>query len=224
MKVSVLIPTKNEPLINKLIEKVHKALINYNHEVVVVDKSDKVPKLIGGRVVRQKSNGLGNSIIEGLNHVSGDIIITMDGDLSHNPKDLPRFLQKIDEGYDIIVGSRYIKGGGTVNWNLYRRITSKGANILTQFLLNINVHDITSNYRCYKKNVLDSIDLVNIKSSGYAFVQEILYLSKLKGFKIQEIPIIFVDREYGKSKLTKKEIIKFLINLIKLKISSIFET
>jgi len=223
MKVSVLIPTKNEPLINKLIEKVHKTLTNYDHEVVVVDKSNKSPKPIRGRFIKQKSNGLGNGIIEGLNHLSGDVIITMDGDLSHNPKDLPRFLQEIDNGYDIIIGSRYIKGGGTVNWSLYRRITSKGANILAKFLLNVNVYDITSNYRCYKKDVLDSIDLKNIKSSGYAFLQEILYLSKQKAFKIKEIPIIFIDREYGKSKLTKKEMIKFLINLLRLKISSIFK-
>jgi len=217
MKISILIPTKNEPLINELIKNVHKALKNYEHEVIVIDKSDKKPKIIDGKLILQKSDGLGNGVIEGLRHVTGDIIITMDGDFSHNPEDIPRFIRKIEQSYDIVIGSRYIDRGLIKNWSTYRKLTSKGANILARFLLGVDVSDITSNYRCYKKNVFNSIGLEKIKATGYAFIQEILYLSKIKGFEIIEIPITFTDRKYGKSKLTKKEMYRFLIELLKLK-------
>jgi dolichol-phosphate mannosyltransferase len=222
VKISVIIPTKNEPLINELIEEVHKNLKNYEHEIIIIDKSDKKPKIIGAELFLQKSNGLGNAIIEAFNHTRSDIIITMDGDFSHNPKDLLRFLRKISEGYDIVIGSRYIDGGSVKNWNIYRKVTSKSANLLSNFLLGVNVNDITSNYRCYRKNVLNTIGLNKIKSGGYAFIQEILYLSKLNGFKIIEIPIVFADREYGKSKLTKREMYRFLTELLKLKFRRIF--
>jgi dolichol-phosphate mannosyltransferase len=224
MKISVIIPIKNEPLINELIKEVHKNLIDYQHEIIIIDKSDDKPNIIGADFFSQKSNGLGNAIIEGFDYTNGDIIITMDGDFSHNPKDLPRFLKKIEEGYDIVVGSRYVQGGSIKNWNIYRKVTSKGANILSGFLLGVNVNDITSNYRCYRKYVLNSIGLNKIKSGGYAFIQEILYLSKLNGFKIVEIPIVFADREYGKSKLTKKEMYRFLIELLKLKLRNSFSS
>jgi len=217
MKISVIIPIKNEPLINELIEEVHKNLRDYEHEIIIIDKSDKKPEIVGAKLFLQKSNGLGNAIIEGFDYTTGDTIITMDGDFSHNPKDLPRILRKIEEGYDIVIGSRYISGGAIKGWGTYRKVTSKGANILSRFLVGVIVHDITSNYRCYKKNVLDSIGFKKIKSSGYAFVEEILYRSNLKGFKITEIPIVFVDRAYGKSKLTKKEMYRFLIDIFKLK-------
>jgi dolichol-phosphate mannosyltransferase len=222
MKISVIIPIKNEPLINELIKEVHRNLIDYKHEIIIIDKSDKKPNIIDAEFFSQKSDGLGNAVIEGFGYANGDVIITMDGDFSHNPKDLTRFVKKIKEGYDIVIGSRYVQGGSIKNWNPYRKITSKSANMLSSFLLGVNVNDITSNYRCYRKYVLNSIGLNKIKSGGYAFIQEILYLSKLDGFKIAEIPIVFVDREYGKSKLTKKEMYKFFIELLKLKLRNSF--
>jgi dolichol-phosphate mannosyltransferase len=112
-----------------------------------------------------------------------------------------------------------MNGGSIVNWGVSRRLISKGANLLAKIVLGIPVHDVTTGYRCYKKNVLDTINLNEIKSSGYSFLEEILFRCKQDGFKICETPITFVDRIHGNSKLSRTEIIKFFFTLVRLRLT-----
>ncbi|MDP7181035.1 MAG: polyprenol monophosphomannose synthase [Candidatus Woesearchaeota archaeon] len=142
-------------------------------------------------------------------------IVSIDADLSHDPKILP---EMISMDKDIVIGSRYIPGGGT-SWTLYRRIVSKGANTLARLFLGLPVRDVTSGYRLYKKAVLEAIELDKVKSDGYSFLQEILYKAHKKGFSIGEVAIFFQDRREGQSKLSKKEMIKFFFNLVRLRLS-----
>src|SRR3990170_4422438 len=107
--ISVVLPTKNEPLINELIEEVHNALNDYKHEIVIVDKSDVTPDIKGAKLIRQKSKGLGNAVLEGVANSKGSHIIVMDADFSHDPHQIPRLLEKMDK-YDIVMASRYSKG------------------------------------------------------------------------------------------------------------------
>ena len=132
----------------------------------------------------------------------------MDADFSHDPKYIPEFIKALGES-DVIVGSRYIPGGGSVDWGINRRLTSKGANLLAKVLLGLRVNDITTGYRAYRRQVIEKIDLDGIRSSGYAFQAEMLYLAKKKGFRITEVPIIFPDRHLGTSKLSRRDIFAF---------------
>ncbi|MAF35022.1 dolichyl-phosphate beta-D-mannosyltransferase [Candidatus Woesearchaeota archaeon] len=142
-------------------------------------------------------------------------IMSIDADLSHDPKIIPEMIAK---DADVVIGSRYVAGGGT-SWTLYRRIVSKGANTLARLFLGIPAHDVTSGYRLYKTEVLRAIDLASLKSDGYSFLQEILYKAHKKGFSIGEVPIFFQDRREGQSKLSKKEMVKFFLNLVRLRLS-----
>jgi dolichol-phosphate mannosyltransferase len=135
----------------------------------------------------------------------------MDADFSHDPKYIPDFLKKIDENFDLVIGSRYVKGGNVVNWDLKRKATSKGANLIAKTLTGIKVNDATAGYRAYKKEVLEKINLDKIKSKSYDFQIEMVFIVEMHKFKIAEIPIIFLDRDVGTSKLHRKDIIKFFL-------------
>jgi hypothetical protein len=124
------------------------------------------------------------------------------------------------KGYDVVVGSRYIDGGGVENWGVHRRIMSKGANLLSSTILGMRVKDMTSGYRCYTAKVLREIEMDSITSNGYSFLEEMLFLCNKKGFTIGETPIVFIDRTLGSSKLSKKEMWKFFLTLMRLKIKS----
>ena len=127
----------------------------------------------------------------------------MDADFSHNPKDIKRILEPmLENNYDVSIGSRYIKGINVVNWPLSRIILSYTASQYVQLITRMNIKDSTSGYICYKKLVLESIDLDNIKFTGYAFQIELKYKAWVNGFKIKEHPIIFVNRVFGKSKMS----------------------
>ena len=232
---TVIIPTYNEAKnIKKLVEEL--LGLGENIQIVIVDDnsqdgtaeiSDELSKKYKDKVFilhREGKLGLGSAYIAGFKYaierLDSDLIFSMDADFSHDPKYLSSFVRKVSEGYDVVLGSRYIEGGG-VDWIWYRRFLSKGANSLAKTLLGLDAHDLTTGYRCYKKHVLKSIDLDNIRSDGFSFLEEVLYLSKQKGFKIGEVPIFFVDRQQGKSKLSKKEMIKFFITIIRLKLGSI---
>lgn len=211
MKISVIIPTKNEPLINELIKDIHNTLRNIEHEIIVVDKSDIVPKIKGAKLVIQKSNGLGKAVLEGLKYTTGNFIVTMDGDYSHDPKDLPRLLEKIKE-YDIIIGSRFVKGG-EVKDKTYRKIISDFFRKFTSFFLSLDIEDPLAGFSVIKKDVYNKLKLNPI---GYKINMEILYKSKQFGFKTIEVPIIFHARKAGKSKAGIGEafrIIRFIFEL-----------
>ncbi len=150
--------------------------------------------------------GLGTAYIAGFMYAierGYDAAFEMDADFSHDPRYLPDFLQKIEDA-DLVIGSRYVPGGATPNWSFMRRFISGGGNIYTRVLLGTHIHDWTAGYRCYRRRVLESINLDSIKSQGYAFQIEMAYRVTRKGFKIVETPIVFMDRRVGKSKMSRK--------------------
>jgi dolichol-phosphate mannosyltransferase len=142
----------------------------------------------------------------------------MDADFSHNPKYIPQFLQEIKTN-DLVIGSRYIKGGGVVNWGLVRKFISRGGSLYSRFILGINIRDLTGGFKCFRRKVLDSINVNDLKSNGYSFQVETTYKTFLNKFRIKEIPIIFEDRRVGQSKMSSKIFLEALLMIIKLKLT-----
>jgi dolichol-phosphate mannosyltransferase len=166
---------------------------------------------------REGKLGLGTAYIAGFKYAiehNYDAAFEMDADFSHNPRYLPDFLQAIEHA-DLVIGSRYVAGGGTPNWSILRRFISGGGNIFARFMLGIPVHDCTAGYRCYRREVLESIELDTVQSQGYAFQVEMAYRVLKQGFKIVEIPIIFMDRRVGKSKMSRKIFIEGLLYVVR---------
>jgi dolichol-phosphate mannosyltransferase len=226
--VCVIIPVLNESkTIKGLIESIIKnSELSQTHIIIIDDGStDGTLEIIQGFdkkyqnvsvIERGYKKGLGTAIRDGFNYALNlkpipDLVVTMDGDLSHDPSQL-RNLTKECKKNSIVVGSRYIKGGEISGWNIKRKTISWGANILTRILVNIPVKDATSGYRCYGVNALKEI-LPNLKSEGYEIQIEALSIAHRQGYKINEIPIIFRDRIEGKSKLKNKEIWSFIKKL-----------
>ena len=234
MQIAIVIPTYNErenvpQLIPRIYKIFQKAKIK-GHVLIVDDNSpDGTWKIVEGLqqkysslhlLRRSTKKGLGSAYRAGFAYVletlNVDVIFEMDADLSHNPHRIPSFVQMIASGYDVVVGSRYIKGGSTVNWPLMRRIISFGANMLANLLLGLHMKDVTSGYRCYRRWVLEKIDMGGVTSEGYAFQEEMLFLAKKVHARLGEVPIRFVDRRAGTSKLSKKEILNFFMKIIRL--------
>jgi len=143
----------------------------------------------------------------------------MDADFSHDPKEIVNFLNEI-KNYDLVLGSRYISGVNVVNWPMRRLILSYSANVYTKIITGLHINDATGGYKCFRRKVLEAIDLDNIKSNGYAFQIEVTFKAWKKGFKIKEIPIIFVDRVKGSSKMSKKIVREAVLRVWKLRIRS----
>jgi dolichol-phosphate mannosyltransferase len=131
----------------------------------------------------------------------------MDCDFSHNPSDVPRLIAAAADA-DVVIGSRYVEGGGVRNWGLVRRVISAGGSWYARVLLGAPVHDLTGGFKCYRRAVLESIDLEAIHSKGYAFQIETTYRALRAGFRVVEIPITFVDREAGGSKMSKSIVVE----------------
>jgi len=227
--VSVIVPTYNErENLPTLIERINKIFVDGGiiGEVVIID--DNSPDGTGQlaeqlrrkykflRVIHRPSKlGLGSAYREGFRAAEGKLLFTMDADLSHDPAHMPQFIEMAGHA-DVVVGSRYVKGGSIIGWGLYRKLVSKIANFLAGIVAGADVNDITSGYRAYRKEVLEKVPLEEIRSSGYAFQLEILYEIRKRGFKIDSVPIVFTDRRKGRSKLGMREILSFLMLTIKL--------
>ena len=190
MKISVLIPTKNEPLINELTEKTHQVLKDFKHEIVVIDKSNVTPKIKDAKLVIQKSDGLGKAVLEGLLHATGDIIVIMDGDFSHNPKDLPKLIEA-SKNVDIVIGSRFIAGGKTSD-ETHRRLISNVYRRFTSFILGLDVKDNMSGFSVIKKKVYDTLKLNPI---GYKINLEIVYKSKNMVLRLKKFPSLLLKEK-----------------------------
>jgi dolichol-phosphate mannosyltransferase len=165
--------------------------------------------------------GLGTAYLAGFKYAIAhnyDAAFEMDADFSHDPRYLPDFLKAIEHA-DLVIGSRYVPGGGTPDWSPVRRLISSGGNILARFLLGIPVHDCTAGFRCYRCEVLRSIDQDTIQSRGYGFQVELVYRIMKQGFKIVETPIIFVDRRVGKSKMSHKIVIEAFTYVLRTRFS-----
>jgi dolichol-phosphate mannosyltransferase len=147
----------------------------------------------------------------------------MDADFSHQPSDLLRLFEKIKEGYDLVIGSRYISGVNVINWPMKRLLLSYFANAYARFITGVPIKDLTAGFKAIRVNALKSINLDNIKSNGYAFQIEITFKIYNKGFKIIEIPIVFYERRSGNSKMSKKIIFEAALMVWRLRIEKILK-
>ncbi len=176
-------------------------------------------------IERSGKLGLGTAYIAGFRYGlenNYDFIFEMDADFSHNPSDLPKLLAPLENGYDFSIGSRYVKGGGTKNWPLDREILSRGASLYVRMMTWMPIKDPTAGFICYKKEVLETIDLDKIKFKGYAFQIEMKFSARSLGFKSIEVPIIFTDRIEGSSKMSKGIISEAVLGVLKMKMKSFY--
>ena len=235
--VLIIIPTYNEI---ENIENIIISTINLYPTINILIVDDNSPDLTSKKVEdlkpkfkdqlfllkRLKKEGLGTAYVAGFKWAlknKFNYVFEMDADLSHNPEDIKRILEPmLENNYDVSIGSRYIKGINVVNWPLSRIILSYTASLYVRLITRMNIKDSTSGYICYKKSVLESIDLDNIKFTGYAFQIEMKYKSYLKNFKIIEVPIIFSDRLFGVSKLNGSIISEAIFGVIAMRIKNIF--
>ncbi len=233
MKTLIVIPTYNEkeniskiiPAIKKSFKQAHILVVDdaspdgTGAAVKAMAKKDSSIKLIE----RDGKYGLGTAYVDGFKYAvknKYDYIFEMDADYSHDPKYLPDFMNAI-KGADLVVGSRYVNGVSVINWPLRRLMLSKFANFYARTITGLPMTDCTSGFKCYKRKVLEAIDLNSIHSDGYAFQIEMHYKAWKKGFKIKETPIIFVDRINGTSKMSRRVIAEAAWIVWKLKMGMI---
>jgi dolichol-phosphate mannosyltransferase len=143
----------------------------------------------------------------------------MDADFSHNPAHLSQFVREIEDGADLVLGSRDIKGGGTRNWSVLRTLVSKGGSQYARLILFSPYHDLTSGYKAFRREVLEALDLENVDSNGYSFQIELTHRTHQMGYKVRETPIIFVDRKVGKSKMTSRIVLEAMLVVWKIRFS-----
>ncbi|EKD44065.1 MAG: hypothetical protein ACD_72C00006G0002 [uncultured bacterium] len=230
MQTIVVIPTYNErDNIVNLINDIFLQPIE-NLSIIVVDDNspDKTAELVSPLqtvypnlylIKRYNKLGLGSAYIAGFKKalaLGADLIVEMDADFSHDPKDIPRLTEVCKDGFHLAIGSRKIKGGKIVGWNFKRKFMSHGAMVIARTFLRLRAKDVTSGFRCFKREVLEKINLDNVKSNGYAFQEEMLYRTQKNKFHIKEIPVIFSDRKLGTSKLANKDIVEFFITIFRL--------
>ena len=231
----IIIPTYNE---RENIEKLLKAITRWDpdgHMLIVDDHSpDRTYELIEqlqesvypGRLFllkRAGKMGLGTAYVAGFKWAlerEYDFVFEMDADFSHDPKYLPDFLEAIHSA-DVVLGSRYVAGGGVKNWGCLRRAISKGGSLYARTILGLSVRDLTGGFKCFRREVLAAIDLDSIKSNGYSFQIEMTYRAVRKGFQIQEVPIVFEDRALGKSKMSRKIFYEALFMVWRLRFDSV---
>lgn len=235
-KTLVIIPTYNEA--DNILKIIPEVLENTTKEnefnVLVVDDNSPdrtaqlVEKLNNKNVFllkREKKSGLGTAYVAGFRYAienNYDFAFEMDADFSHDPKYLKDFIEKIMEGYDLVIGSRYINGISVLNWPLSRLILSYLASVYTRVITGLKVMDTTAGFMCYKVSALKQINLDEVKSNGYSFQIEMKFKFYKKNFKILEIPILFIDRREGESKMSRKVVYEAYFMVWKLKFKSLF--
>ncbi|KAF7490425.1 putative dolichol-phosphate mannosyltransferase [Sarcoptes scabiei] len=225
---TILLPTyqerENLPIIVWLLIKYLK---NYRFEIIIIDDNSpdgtldaakQLQKIYGqDKIVlkpREAKLGLGSAYLHGLKFARGQFVVIMDSDLSHHPKFIPLFIEKQKEdSSDIVTGTRYAGDGGVYGWDFKRKLISRGANYLTQVLLRPGVTDLTGSFRLYRRDVLEKL-VENCVSKGYVFQMEMMVRARKLGYRISEVPITFVDRVYGQSKMGANEIVQFAKGLL----------
>jgi dolichol-phosphate mannosyltransferase len=212
MQVTVCLPTYNE---RENLESMVRALGEHGVRVLVIDDgspdgtgeiADRLAQELDFVDVlhRERKEGLGRAYLAGFARALDDgaeLVLEMDCDFSHDPADVPRLIEAASDA-DLVLGSRYVPGGGVRNWGLVRRLISSGGSLYTRILL-MPVHDPTGGFKCFRREVLEAIDLDRVTSRGYAFQIELTYRALRKGFRIVEVPIVFADREVGHSKMSR---------------------
>jgi len=209
----VCLPTYNE---RENLERMVEALEPLDVRVLVIDDNspdgtgELADRLAADRdwlevLHRPSKQGLGRAYVDGFRHAlatDADLVLQIDCDFSHDPADVPRLIAAIEEGADLAIGSRYVSGGGTANWGLLRRLVSRCASIYTRVLL-MPIRDGTGGFKCFRRRVLESIDLERVDAAGYVFQIETTYRALRQGFRVVEVPIRFVDRTAGHSKMSR---------------------
>jgi dolichol-phosphate mannosyltransferase len=155
---------------------------------------------------RPKKQGLGVAYLAGFRRAlegGADLILEMDSDFSHSPADVPRLIAAAERA-DLVLGSRYVPGGGVVDWGLLRRVLSRGGSWYARLVLRVHVHDLTGGFKCFRREVLERLDLASIHAEGYGFQIELTYRAIRAGFRVEEIPIVFRERQAGISKMTAR--------------------
>ncbi|MFV9503328.1 MAG: polyprenol monophosphomannose synthase [Oscillochloridaceae bacterium umkhey_bin13] len=226
---TVVVPTYNEA--ENIGELIPHILANPRFRVLVVDDNspDGTGTLVAefaaheprvGLLSRAGKLGLGSAYLAGFRRAldeGAEFIFEMDADFSHDPRYLPDLLAAAEAGADLVLGSRYVKGGGTTDWGLGRKLISRGGNLYAGLILGLPIADATGGFRCYRRRVLANLDLGKVRSNGYAFQIEMAYRTRKAGFTITEVPIIFPDRRVGQSKMSRRIVIEALINVWKLR-------
>jgi dolichol-phosphate mannosyltransferase len=222
MRATICLPTYNErenlaPMIEALT-----AVLRHGDRVLVID--DNSPDGTGAIadslaathpflevLHRERKDGLGRAYIDAFRHVlAGDaeLVLEMDCDFSHDPRDVPRLIAAAEAGADVVLGSRYVPGGGVRNWGLLRQLISRGGSLYTALFLRMGVRDPTGGFKCFRRGVLEQLDLEAITPRGYAFQIETTYRARKAGFRVVEIPITFVDRAVGQSKMSRAVVLE----------------
>lgn len=227
----VCIPTYNE---RDNIEAITRAALAADARVDVLIVDDNSPDGTGAladamaakepriRVLhRPEKRGLGKAYLhafrEALNLGYG-FVLEMDADFSHDPRCLPLFLDEAERGTHMVLGSRYVPGGGTVNWGLGRRLLSRGGSLYARTILGVAIADLTGGFKCFRREVLEALDLEAIDSTGYAFQIEMTYRALKKGFVVKELPIVFEDRRVGQSKMSRAIFLEAIVVVWKLRV------
>jgi len=217
VQATICLPTYNErenlePMLGAL-----RGVLRPGDRVLVIDDSspdgtgelaDRLAADLGFVEVlhRERKEGLGPAYLAGFRHAlagGAELVLEMDCDFSHDPADVPRLIAAVEGGADVALGSRYTAGGGVRNWGLLRRVISRGASFYTGLFLHMRVKDPTGGFKCFRRAVLETVDLDRITAKGYAFQIELTYRAKRAGFRIVEVPITFADRTEGRSKMSR---------------------
>jgi glycosyltransferase involved in cell wall biosynthesis len=226
----VIVPTYNE---KENIESLVTQLLGLPIEVHVIIVDDDSPDGTGliadrlatehdGRVTvmhRPGKLGLGTAYVTGFRRAVADeaeLICTMDADFSHHPRYVPDLVETAEQGLDLVVGSRYVNGGGTSGCTLSRKLLSWGANTFARTVLGLRAHDATAGFRCYRREVLEKVGIGAIKADGYSFLIEMLYRVQRLGWSVGEVPILFENRRQGVSKISQDEILKAVWTVLRL--------
>jgi dolichol-phosphate mannosyltransferase len=232
LKVTVIIPTYNErPNVSPLISALQRQFEKMSHDVHILVVDDNSPDGTAEEVTRLQKQydnlhllkgekaGLGAAYIRGMRYsmseLASDVVFEMDADFSHKPEDVPRLMTEIDAGWDFVIGSRYV-AGGTIpkEWGLLRRLNSLGGNIAARFIAGLyKVRDCTAGFRAIRTSLLKRIDFDALGVQGYAFQVALLHAAIVQGARVREIPVDFVDREQGESKLGLSDVIEFVLNV-----------
>jgi dolichol-phosphate mannosyltransferase len=217
MRATVCLPTYNErENLERMVAALRAALRDGDRVLVIDDRSPDGTGELADRLSaeldfvdvlhRERKQGLGPAYLAGFRRALDDgaeLVLEMDCDFSHDPKDVPRLIAAAEDGADLVLGSRYVRGGSIPNWGFVRRAISLGGNLYAQVVLQSRVRDLTGGFKCFRRRVLETIDLGAIDSRGYAFQIETTYRVQRAGFRVVEVPIAFVDREHGHSKMSR---------------------
>jgi dolichol-phosphate mannosyltransferase len=214
----LILPTYNEAENIGPIVHAARAKLRAGDRILIVDDNspdgtgaiaDRLATELDGVEVlhRPGKQGLGPAYLAGFRHAlaaGADYMLEMDSDFSHDPADLPRLLEAAEQGADLVLGSRYVPGGDVTDWGLLRRLVSRGGSWYARVILGVQVHDLTGGFKCFRRRVLEALNLDTVHADGYGFQIEVTYRTIQAGFRVVEIPIVFRDRRVGQSKMNAR--------------------